>query len=235
MFIPDPDFYPSRISDPTGTKELFRPFCTSFWWPSKFSFCLYYRKKCSLKRSAWLQALFQKVRPYNIIAAVLLQEMILYCGKLIATNPELFRGILVLRYCHHLPIKNSSAAFFFSGIAANQELFRGILVLRYNHQSRALPRHARSQVPVASNQELFRGILALRYSCQSRGLPRNSRAQVLPPIKSSFAAYSCSGIAANQEHFHAFSCSGIAANQEHFHAFSCSSIAAIRGILVLRC
>lgn len=43
------------------------------------------------------QALFQKVRPYNIIAAVLLQEMILYCGKLIATNPELFRGILVLR------------------------------------------------------------------------------------------------------------------------------------------
>jgi hypothetical protein len=44
-----------------------------------------------------VQALIQKVRPYNIIAAVLLQEMILYCGKLIATNPELFRGILVLR------------------------------------------------------------------------------------------------------------------------------------------
>jgi hypothetical protein len=61
---------------------------------------LYYLKKFSLKGSGWLQALFQKVRPYNIIAAVLLQEMILYCGKLIATNPELFRGILVLRYNH---------------------------------------------------------------------------------------------------------------------------------------
>ena len=38
-----------------------------------------------------------KVQPYNIIGAVLQQELILYSGKLIATQPQLFDGILVLR------------------------------------------------------------------------------------------------------------------------------------------
>jgi len=42
-------------------------------------------------------ALYTKVQPYNIIGAVLQQELILYCGKLIATQPDLFDGILVLR------------------------------------------------------------------------------------------------------------------------------------------
>ena len=35
--------------------------------------------------------------PDQIIPAVLQQELILYCGKLIATNPELFSGILKVR------------------------------------------------------------------------------------------------------------------------------------------
>ena len=43
------------------------------------------------------EALYSKVQPYNIIGAVLQQELILYCGKLIATQPKLFDGILVLR------------------------------------------------------------------------------------------------------------------------------------------
>ena len=42
-------------------------------------------------------ALYTKVQPYNIIGAVLQQELILYSGKLIATQPDLFDGILVLR------------------------------------------------------------------------------------------------------------------------------------------
>ena len=35
--------------------------------------------------------------PDQVIPAVLQQELILYCGKLIATNPELFSGILKVR------------------------------------------------------------------------------------------------------------------------------------------
>ncbi len=178
----------------------------------------------------------------------------------IASNQELFRGILLLRYCrqsralprHSLaqvlpglpPIKSSSAAFSCSGIAgvaANQELFRGILLLRYCRQSRALPRHSLAQIlppiksssaacscaGIAANPELFGGLLVRRYCRQSRALRRLARAQVLPPIKSTFmhsraqvlppikststhsraqvlppsAAYSCSGIASNQELF----------------------------------
>ncbi len=42
-------------------------------------------------------AIYTKVRPFNVISAVLQQELILYCGKLIATNPELFEGILKIR------------------------------------------------------------------------------------------------------------------------------------------
>jgi phosphorylase kinase alpha/beta subunit len=42
-------------------------------------------------------AIYSKVHPYDVTGAVLQQEMILYCGKLIATLPSLFTGILVLR------------------------------------------------------------------------------------------------------------------------------------------
>jgi len=43
------------------------------------------------------EAIYTKVQPFNVIGAVLQQELILYCGKLIATNPELFAGILKIR------------------------------------------------------------------------------------------------------------------------------------------
>eukprot|EP00092_Neocalanus_flemingeri_P018371 GFUD01019880.1.p1 GENE.GFUD01019880.1~~GFUD01019880.1.p1 ORF type:complete len:1110 (+),score=249.46 GFUD01019880.1:78-3407(+) len=43
------------------------------------------------------KALYTKVQPYNIIGAVLQQELILYCGKIIASKPEMFDGILCLR------------------------------------------------------------------------------------------------------------------------------------------
>ena len=42
-------------------------------------------------------AIYTKVQPFSMIDAVLQQELILYCGKLIATNPELFQGILKIR------------------------------------------------------------------------------------------------------------------------------------------
>ena len=43
------------------------------------------------------EAIYNNVQPYNIISAVLQQELILYCGKLIASKPELFAGLLVIR------------------------------------------------------------------------------------------------------------------------------------------
>jgi len=42
-------------------------------------------------------AIYSKVFPYSVTGAVLQQEMILYCGQMIATKPQLFKGILVLR------------------------------------------------------------------------------------------------------------------------------------------
>jgi len=43
------------------------------------------------------KAIYTKVQPFGILSAVLQQELILYCGKLIASHPELFSGILVVR------------------------------------------------------------------------------------------------------------------------------------------
>ena len=42
-------------------------------------------------------AIYTKVQPFNMISAVLQQELLLYCGRLIASHPELFSGILVVR------------------------------------------------------------------------------------------------------------------------------------------
>lgn len=40
---------------------------------------------------------YNTIQPYDVIQAVLQQEITLYCGRLISTNPELFRGILKIR------------------------------------------------------------------------------------------------------------------------------------------
>lgn len=41
--------------------------------------------------------MYSTIQPFDIIQAVLQQEVILYCGRLISTNPELFKGILKIR------------------------------------------------------------------------------------------------------------------------------------------
>lgn len=41
--------------------------------------------------------LYNKVQPYDLYQAVLQQEIIVYLGKLISTNPTLFAGILMIR------------------------------------------------------------------------------------------------------------------------------------------
>ncbi|XP_037297906.1 probable phosphorylase b kinase regulatory subunit beta isoform X1 [Manduca sexta] len=41
--------------------------------------------------------MYSTIQPYDIIGAVLQQEIVLYCGRLIATNPDMFRGILKIR------------------------------------------------------------------------------------------------------------------------------------------
>lgn len=41
--------------------------------------------------------LFTTIQPFDTIQAVLQQEIVLYCGRLIATNPSIFQGILKVR------------------------------------------------------------------------------------------------------------------------------------------
>ncbi|CAD7086045.1 unnamed protein product [Hermetia illucens] len=41
--------------------------------------------------------MYTTVQPYDVIQAVLQQEVVLYCGRLIATNPDMFKGILKIR------------------------------------------------------------------------------------------------------------------------------------------
>ncbi|XP_062705403.1 probable phosphorylase b kinase regulatory subunit beta isoform X6 [Aedes albopictus] len=41
--------------------------------------------------------MYSTVQPYDVIHAVLQQEVVLYCGRLIATNPDIFKGILKIR------------------------------------------------------------------------------------------------------------------------------------------
>lgn len=41
--------------------------------------------------------MYNRIQPYDVIQAVLQQEVVLYCGRLIATNPEMFKGILKIR------------------------------------------------------------------------------------------------------------------------------------------
>lgn len=43
------------------------------------------------------EVVYATIQPYDIIQAVLQQEVILYCGRLISTNPEMFKGILKIR------------------------------------------------------------------------------------------------------------------------------------------
>lgn len=41
--------------------------------------------------------MYSTIQPYNEIQAVLQQEIVLYCGRLVATHPHMFRGILKIR------------------------------------------------------------------------------------------------------------------------------------------
>ncbi|XP_057325628.1 probable phosphorylase b kinase regulatory subunit beta isoform X1 [Microplitis mediator] len=41
--------------------------------------------------------MYSTIQPYNIIQAVVQQEVLLYCGRLIGTNPAMFKGILKIR------------------------------------------------------------------------------------------------------------------------------------------
>lgn len=45
--------------------------------------------------------MYTTVQPYDVIQAVLQQEVVLYCGRLIATNPDMFKGILKVRKWSH--------------------------------------------------------------------------------------------------------------------------------------
>lgn len=46
--------------------------------------------------------MYSTIQPYNIIQAVVQQEVLLYCGRLIGTNPAMFKGILKIRIGYFL-------------------------------------------------------------------------------------------------------------------------------------
>lgn len=41
--------------------------------------------------------MYNSIQPHNVVQAVLQQEVLLYCGRLIGTNSEMFKGILKIR------------------------------------------------------------------------------------------------------------------------------------------
>ena len=41
--------------------------------------------------------MYSTIQPHNVVQAVLQQEVLLYCGRLIGTNSEMFKGILKIR------------------------------------------------------------------------------------------------------------------------------------------
>lgn len=41
--------------------------------------------------------MYNTVQPFDVIQAVLQQEVVLYCGRLIATQPDIFKGVLKIR------------------------------------------------------------------------------------------------------------------------------------------
>nr|XP_024219665.1 probable phosphorylase b kinase regulatory subunit beta [Halyomorpha halys] len=61
--------------------------------------------------------IYSTIQPHDMIQAVLQQEVVLYCGRLITTSPHLFKGILKIRVGwvleaikHYLKITNSTTS-----------------------------------------------------------------------------------------------------------------------------
>lgn len=60
--------------------------------------------------------MYDTIQPFDVIGAVLQQEIVLYCGRLIATRPDMFQGILKIRVGwvleamkHYLQLKDKSS------------------------------------------------------------------------------------------------------------------------------
>lgn len=41
--------------------------------------------------------MYSTIQPHDVVQAVFQQEVLLYCGRLIGTNPDMFKGILKIR------------------------------------------------------------------------------------------------------------------------------------------
>ncbi len=61
-------------------------------------------------------AMYSKTQPYDIVQAVLQQEIALYCGKLIMTNHDLFDGILKIRMGYVCVVYSSCIVCVSSGV-----------------------------------------------------------------------------------------------------------------------
>ncbi|CAG7786316.1 unnamed protein product [Allacma fusca] len=91
--------------------------------------------------------MYTKVQPYDTIQAVLQQEIVLYCGKLIATRPDLFNGILKLRmgwilqaiqlYMEIMQDKNERLPIEACSPSDVRRLLQGVLCVNLNSETKS--------------------------------------------------------------------------------------------------
>ncbi|KAK9752586.1 Phosphorylase b kinase C-terminal domain [Popillia japonica] len=91
--------------------------------------------------------MYSTIQPYDVIQAVLQQEVILYCGRLISTNPDLFRGILKIRIGWvleamklYLRIKGSPKSLEeYSPYEVRQLLYKVLSINEWAHKEQLTP------------------------------------------------------------------------------------------------
>ncbi|BET00920.1 Phosphorylase B kinase [Nesidiocoris tenuis] len=87
--------------------------------------------------------IYSTIQPHDVIQAVLQQEVVLYCGRLIATNPNLFKGILKIRvgwvleamkiYLELFPSDNTNL-YCLSPFQVRQLLFKVLSVSQWENE-----------------------------------------------------------------------------------------------------
>ncbi|XP_018354361.1 PREDICTED: probable phosphorylase b kinase regulatory subunit beta isoform X1 [Trachymyrmex septentrionalis] len=87
--------------------------------------------------------MYSTIQPHNVVQAVLQQEILLYCGRLIGTNPEMFKGILKIRIGWVLEamklylqmfVKNTKPIENYSPYEVRQFLIKVLTVKEWAHE-----------------------------------------------------------------------------------------------------
>lgn len=99
--------------------------------------------------------IYSTIQPYDVIQAVLQQEVVLYCGRLIGTNAELFRGILKIRVGWVL------------------EAIKLFLKMKNGENDRGIEDHSPYEV-----RQLLHKVLSIRDWCKTENLTSLQRRQI---------------------------------------------------------